>query len=98
MKLRSGERRRENAIDASDLPPITPHPDADIIDRVAARRAILELPDTLRPIFILKEVEGYSHREIADLLGISPGASAVRLNRAWALLLQSTKESDETQR
>jgi RNA polymerase sigma-70 factor (ECF subfamily) len=95
MKLRSRERRRERAIDFSDLPPVAPHPDADIIDRVAARRAILQLPDTLRPVFILKEVEGYSHREIAELLGISPGASAVRLNRAWELLLQSTRKADD---
>ena len=35
---------------------------------------------------MLKEVEGYSHREVADLLGISVGASRVRAARALARL------------
>jgi RNA polymerase sigma-70 factor (ECF subfamily) len=44
------------------------------------------MPESLRVVFVLKEVEGYDHAEIADLLSISPGAARVRLHRAWRLL------------
>lgn len=54
--------------------------------RIAARDAIAALPDPLRVVFVLKEVEGYSHIEIAEQLGITPRASALRLHRAWKLL------------
>jgi RNA polymerase sigma-70 factor, ECF subfamily len=40
------------------------------------------LPNDLRVIFILRDVEGYSHTEIGSLLGILPGTSQVRLHRA----------------
>jgi len=40
------------------------------------------LPDHLRAVLVLKEIEGYGHAEIALLLGISEGASRVRLTRA----------------
>jgi RNA polymerase sigma-70 factor, ECF subfamily len=96
MRLRSRTRRREEAIDDAQLPPITPNPEADIIDRIAARRAILALPDALRVVFILKEVEGYSHAEIGELLGMTAGASAVRLNRAWERLRPSLRTNDES--
>lgn len=56
------------------------------IDRIALQRAIERLPDAYRVVFVLKEIEGYTHGEIADLLGISAGSSATRLSRAWAIL------------
>lgn len=50
--------------------------------RAALERAIEKLPPTLRMVFLLREVEGYTHAEIAQLLGIKPGTSEVRLHRA----------------
>jgi len=44
------------------------------------------LPDQLRAVLVLKEIEGYAHAEIAELLGISEGASRVRLTRALKML------------
>lgn len=55
----------------------------DPADVVAARSLILGLPDKLRVVFLLKEIEGYSHVEIGALLGISANASTLRLRRAW---------------
>jgi RNA polymerase sigma-70 factor (ECF subfamily) len=55
-------------------------------DRILVRRAVEALPDALRTVVILKVVEGYSHAEIGELLGISRGASEVRLSRALAVL------------
>jgi RNA polymerase sigma-70 factor, ECF subfamily len=46
------------------------------------RRAVMSLPTALRDVLILKQIEGYSHEEIGTLLGISAGASRVRLARA----------------
>jgi hypothetical protein len=45
-------------------------------------RAISELPEGYRAIFLLHEVEGYQHREIAERLGCSVGNSKSRLHKA----------------
>ncbi len=50
--------------------------------------AIQTLPDGARTIFLLAEVEGYAHREIADMLNISEGTSKSQLNYARRLLRQ----------
>src|SRR5207302_5415434 len=52
------------------------------IDRIALARAIKELPDGYRTIFLLHEVEGYEHREIARLLKCSVGNSKSQLHKA----------------
>jgi RNA polymerase sigma-70 factor (ECF subfamily) len=52
------------------------------ITRVALTRAISELPEGYRVIFILHEVDGYQHREIAELLGCSVGTSKSQLHKA----------------
>jgi RNA polymerase sigma-70 factor, ECF subfamily len=52
------------------------------LDRLALADAVGSLPRDLRAVFVLKEIEGYSHDEIASLLGITPGNSEVRLFRA----------------
>jgi len=52
------------------------------IDRIALRRAIEELPGGAKQIFELHEVEGYEHREIAELLQCSIGNSKSQLHKA----------------
>ncbi len=42
-------------------------------------RAIQALPEGYRAVFVLAEVEGFSHKEIGDLLGISEGTSKSQL-------------------
>jgi RNA polymerase sigma factor (sigma-70 family) len=44
--------------------------------------AILALPDGFRTIFVLAEIEGYTHREIAGMLSISEGTSKSQLFHA----------------
>ena len=56
------------------------------VDRIAVRDALAEMPESNRLVFVLKDLEGYSHAEIADLLHISPAASRVRAYRAWRFL------------
>jgi len=45
-------------------------------------RAIDELPDTYRLVFVLRDVEGFTNSEIADTLGITVTAVKTRLHRA----------------
>src|SRR6266478_480781 len=52
------------------------------VDRIALARAIKDLPDGYRTIFLLHEVEGYEHQEIAELLDCSVGNSKSQLHKA----------------
>jgi len=52
------------------------------VDRIALTRAIRELPEGYRTIFLLHEVEGYEHQEIAELLDCSVGNSKSQLHKA----------------
>ena len=55
---------------------------AGCVDRLALTQAIRELPEGYRTIFLLHEVEGYEHSEIARLLGCSTGNSKSQLHKA----------------
>jgi Sigma-70, region 4 len=52
------------------------------IDRIALARAIQELPDGYRTIFLLHEVAGFEHQEIAKFLDCSVGNSKSQLHKA----------------
>jgi RNA polymerase sigma-70 factor (ECF subfamily) len=53
-----------------------------IVDRIALDRAIAELPPGYRTVFVLHDVEGYEHEEIARMLGLSVGTSKSQLHKA----------------
>ena len=52
------------------------------IDRLALERAVADLPAGYRLIFILHDVEGYEHNEIAEMLDCSTGNSKSQLHKA----------------
>jgi RNA polymerase sigma-70 factor, ECF subfamily len=52
------------------------------IDRLTLELAVAELPLGFRTVFVLHDVEGYEHNEIAQLLGVSEGTSKSQLHRA----------------
>jgi RNA polymerase sigma-70 factor (ECF subfamily) len=81
MKLRR-ERRRDRSLEARAATLEERAPAHEPWDHVDLSRAIDALPEALRTVFVLKQLEGYSHAEIADLLSISSGASRVRHLRA----------------
>lgn len=56
------------------------------VDRIALERAIDRLPDGMRTVLVLHEIEGYTHEEIGTSLGISPGTSRSQLFKARAKL------------
>ncbi len=72
-------------------------PDDGLLDRLPARErhpgmaldfeaAIQRLPEGAKQVFVLYEVEGYPHAEIAELMGINAGTSKSQLHRARMML------------
>jgi RNA polymerase sigma-70 factor (ECF subfamily) len=52
------------------------------IDRINLGRCVAQLPAGSRAIFVLHDIQGYQHREIAEMLGRSEGVSKSQLHRA----------------
>ena len=52
------------------------------IDRLHLERAIAQLPPGYRQMFLLHDVQGYEHHEIAEMLGVSIGNSKSQLHKA----------------
>jgi RNA polymerase sigma-70 factor (ECF subfamily) len=84
MRLRQRRSRGEVTLEASSASAST-EPVA-VVERLAIERALAALPDQLRVVVVLREVEGYTHDEIAALTGITAKNSMVRLYRARKLL------------
>ena len=81
MRMRSARRRREAS------PVRLRHVGARsevhaVIDRLTLERAMDRLPTDLRIVFVLREVEGMSYADIAELVGVTENLVAVRLHRA----------------
>lgn len=52
--------------------------------RARLERAIERLPDRMRQVLVLHDIEGYTHEEIGDLLGVTSGTSKSQLFKARA--------------
>ena len=71
------------------------------IDRINLERCLEQLPVDYRTIFVLHDIQGYEHREIAEILGRSVGDSKSQLHKARTRLrellheLQREKARDE---
>ena len=84
-KLRRRARRGEVAIEAADAIGHRAAGDA-VATQITVTAALAALPETLRTVVVLREYEGWPHREIAAHLGISEGAVMTRHCRALAKL------------
>jgi RNA polymerase sigma-70 factor, ECF subfamily len=62
------------------------------LDRVDLERCIALLPAGCRTVFVLHDVQGHEHREIAEILGHSVGASKSQLHKARIRLRQLLNE------
>lgn len=87
-------RRRQTVRREAPLEPTLSEQTRDQHEELALRDALAQLPEPLRDVFVLKMVEGYSHAEIGELLGIRSGTSEVRLFRAVRRLRDLLKEQD----
>jgi RNA polymerase sigma-70 factor, ECF subfamily len=63
------------------------------IDRMELQRSIEALPPGYRSIFVLHDVEGFEHNEIADMVGCSIGNSKSQLHKARMKLRELLKTS-----
>jgi RNA polymerase sigma-70 factor, ECF subfamily len=63
------------------------------IDRLQLKRAIEDLPQGYRTIFLLHDVQGYEHNEIASMVGCSIGNSKSQLHKARMKLRELLKTS-----
>jgi RNA polymerase sigma-70 factor (ECF subfamily) len=52
------------------------------IDRISLSRAIADLPPGYRMVFVLHDIEGYEHNEIAEIMDCSVGNSKSQLHKA----------------
>jgi RNA polymerase sigma-70 factor (ECF subfamily) len=80
--LSSGEGEEVRDFDAPDERPLA---DAELVEaeqRRVVKRAILTLPDKYRAPLVLRDVEGKSYDEIAQILATSEGTVKSRINRA----------------
>jgi RNA polymerase sigma-70 factor (ECF subfamily) len=68
-----------------ETPPRPPTPEAGF----DLERAMATLPAGARAVFVLHDVEGRTHEEIASLLGLAPGTSKAQLHRARRLLREA---------
>lgn len=66
----------------------------DVLGKITTKELInvvQQLPSGYRVVFNMREIEGYSHQEIADALNISVGTSKSQLSKAKRLLQQKMK-------
>jgi RNA polymerase sigma-70 factor (ECF subfamily) len=88
VNVRRGRLRVDwRVVDAPDAEPLADTAGCD--DAIDLERAIAALPEGARDIYVLHDVHGYTHREIAEFLGIVEGTSKSQLNRARVLLRSS---------
>jgi RNA polymerase sigma-70 factor, ECF subfamily len=87
MHFRKKGVRLEQTTDDGDVPVQvvagTENPASmPVVDRIALDRAISQLPPGYRSVFVLHDVEGHEHEEIARMLGCSVGTSKSQLHKA----------------
>jgi RNA polymerase sigma-70 factor, ECF subfamily len=96
LNARKSDGRQRNRFEENDdeaggmdaLPGVVGMPLApgDMLD---LEEAITRLPPGARRVFVLHDVEGYKHEEIADMLGVTSGATKAQLHRARLLLREA---------
>lgn len=74
------EHRRSNGpcID----PPATEDTEDMTVNRLDLERAVARLPEGCRATFVLHDVEGFEHHEVAEILGIAEGTSKSQVHKA----------------
>jgi len=85
--LRGRQAKMSRATDSLDeegaIEPAAPAPSVPpAISRMDLERAIDRLPAGARAAFLLHDVEGFEHREIAEILGVSEGTSKSQVHKA----------------
>lgn len=83
------ENRKENAVEKLGL--YEHEPRSHYEDRMDLERAVARLPEKARMVFVLYDVEGFKHREVAEMMGTAVGTVKAQLHRARRLLRQEVE-------
>ena len=86
QKTRFEENDEEQGMDAHAGVVGMPLAPGDLLD---LEKAVEKLPPGARRVFVLHDVEGYKHEEIAEMLGVTSGATKAQLHRARLLLREA---------
>jgi len=86
QKTRFEENDEETGMDAHAGIVGMPLAPGDLLD---LEQAVEKLPPGARRVFVLHDVEGYKHEEIAEMLGVTSGATKAQLHRARLLLREA---------
>ena len=102
MHFRKRSVRSELTTDDGEMPdsvdPDTINPEAmPSVDRIGLENAIGQLPTGYRTVFVLHDVEGYEHEEIAKILGCNVGTSKSQLHKARMKLRRLIQQRQEAQ-
>jgi RNA polymerase sigma-70 factor (ECF subfamily) len=81
--------RKDRTSDDEFAIDLAPARQATVGERVDLEGAIALLPSGARRVFVLHDVEGFTHEEIGGQLGITPGGSKAQLHRARLLLREA---------
>ena len=81
--LRKADTRKKREAPMPDAIPVNPA-EGDVLLGDLLERAMDRLPDGMRQVLILHDVEGYTHEEIGDFLGVTSGTSKSQLFKARA--------------
>lgn len=92
-RFRSENAKRQRLHDGEAIFETLPGPSRSRDLTMDFETALTKLPDGAREIFVLHDVEGYKHHEIATLLGISAGTSKAQLHRARMMLRRHLRPS-----
>lgn len=87
MHFRRRSVKNEKVSDDGEMPEQTVPGSANpnkmkVVDRIALKAAISELPPGYKSVFVLHDIEGYEHEEVARMLSISVGTSKSQLHKA----------------
>lgn len=87
MHFRRRSVKNERTSDDGEMPEQTVHGTSDpnkmpVVDRIALKNAIADLPKGYKSVFVLHDVEGFEHEEVARMLKISVGTSKSQLHKA----------------
>jgi RNA polymerase sigma-70 factor (ECF subfamily) len=91
--LRKAETRRKREASPPEQIPVAPKPGDALLQR-RLERALDRLPEGMRRVLILHDVEGYTHDEIGDVLGVAPGTSKSQLFKARAKMREMLTASN----
>jgi RNA polymerase sigma-70 factor, ECF subfamily len=94
LNARRSERRRlarvEPVEDLAPLAPVSLHTPLPV-RRMDIDTAMSRLPERARMVYVLHDVEGYGHEEIATMMGVAAGTVRAQLHRARQLMREALR-------